>query len=63
MANKHKWNKTKGDFWDFQIGIGNVKARPMSGNCMFCNCEIKENDIDHSVCNKCWDEKIGDDNG
>jgi len=56
------WNKSMGDFWNYQIRIGNVKAKPMSGNCMFCNEAIKETDDDHSVCNKCWIEKIGDEN-
>lgn len=56
------WNKSMGDFWEHQIRIGNVKAKPMSGNCMFCNEAIEETDDDHSVCNKCWIEKIGDEN-
>ncbi len=60
---KNKWNSSLGDFWEYQIKLGNVKAKPQSGNCMFCNCEIKETDDDHSVCNNCWKQKLGYENG
>ena len=57
---KGKWNSTLGDFWEYQIKLGKVQAKPFSGNCMFCNEAIKETDDDHSVCNKCWLEKLGE---
>ena len=65
MASKYKkkWNTSLGNFWDYQIKIGNVKAKPFSGKCMFCNEQIQQTDDDHSVCNSCWKEKLGDDNG
>ena len=42
-------------FWNNQIANDNdIKAAPFSGNCMFCNNAITEQDEDHSVCNSCW---------
>lgn len=43
------------NFWDRQVDNGNVLAKPFSGNCMLCKVEITEQDDDHSVCNKCWE--------
>jgi len=41
-------------FWNNQIANDNdIKAAPFSGNCMFCNNAITEQDEDHSVCNTC----------
>jgi hypothetical protein len=31
-------------------------VRPHSGTCMFCKKALTATDIDHSVCNSCWDE-------
>ena len=42
------------NYWDNQIDKGNVVAKPFSGNCLFCNAVITEQDDDHSVCNSCW---------
>ncbi len=48
-------------FWANQIANDNdIKAAPFSGNCMFCNKAITEQDEDHSVCNTCWAD-LGDD--
>ena len=42
-------------FWNNQIANNNdIKAAPFSGNCMFCNNAMTEQDEDHSVCNTCW---------
>ena len=42
-------------FWNNQIAIDNdIKAAPLSGNRMFCNNVMTEQDEDHSVCNTCW---------
>jgi len=42
-------------FWNNQIANDNyIKAAPFSGNCMFCNNVMTEQDEDHSVCNTCW---------
>jgi len=43
-------------FWDKQVGNGIVVAKPYSGNCMFCEKELTEQDDDHSVCNACWED-------
>ena len=48
------------DYWDNQIDKGNVVAKPFSGNCLFCNAIITEQDDDHSVCNSCWENEIGE---
>ena len=47
-------------YWDNQIDKGNVVAKPFSGNCMFCSAVITEEDDDHSVCNTCWENEIGE---
>tara|TARA_R100001079_G_C4429000_1_gene143288 strand:- start:911 stop:1075 length:165 start_codon:yes stop_codon:yes gene_type:complete len=49
-----KLSKPLNDFWDVQIANSKVVAKPFSGNCMFCNKKITEQDDDHSVCNLCW---------
>ena len=50
-----KLSKRLEHFWDRQIKTSNVVvAKPFSGNCMFCNKVITEQDDDHSVCNSCW---------
>lgn len=48
------------NYWDNQIDKGNVVAKPFSGNCLFCNEIITEEDDDHSVCNTCWENEIGE---
>ena len=44
------------DFFQHQIDNGHIKSLPRSGKCMFCGNLLVPTDIDHSVCNKCWDE-------
>jgi hypothetical protein len=48
------------EYWDNQIDKGNAVAKPFSGNCLFCNAVITEQDDDHSVCNSCWENEIGE---
>ena len=48
------------NYWDNQIDKGNVVAKPFSGNCIFCKALITEEDDDHSVCNTCWENEIGE---
>ena len=55
-----KLSKPLSKFWDKQIQSNNVVAKPFSGNCMFCNTTITEKDDDHSVCNTCWRNKVGE---
>jgi len=43
------------NYWDKQVSTGNVQAKPFSGNCMLCAEVLTQDDIDHSVCNTCWD--------
>ena len=43
-------------FWDKAIRHGYVQEKPRSGKCIFCSKVLTAEDIDHSVCNKCWDE-------
>ena len=42
------------NYWNRQVSIGNVQAKPFSGYCMFCKNIITQEDEDHSVCNRCW---------
>lgn len=55
-----KLSKGLHKYWDRQIDNGNVLAKPFSGSCMFCAKEITEQDNDHSVCNSCWENEIGE---
>jgi len=55
-----KLSKPLQTFWNNQIANENVKAAPLSGNCMFCSKKITKKDDDHSVCNTCWAD-LGDD--
>jgi len=56
----NKLSNELNNYWDNQIQKGNVVAKPFSGNCMFCTKEITEQDDDHSVCNSCWKNEIGE---
>ena len=56
-----KLSKPLQAFWNKQIANNNVKSAPFSGNCMFCNKAITEQDEDHSVCNTCWANLGNDD--
>jgi len=47
------------DFWVDQKKRGNVRNTPRSGRCMLCGRFLYKEDIDHSVCNSCW-ENIGE---
>lgn len=43
-------------------------VRPRSGRCIFCKKDLTTEDIDHSVCNKCWSDTFackicGDESG
>lgn len=31
-------------------------VRPRSGRCILCKKDLQPTDIDHSVCNSCWDD-------
>lgn len=50
------------EFWEDQINNPKspIKAAAQSGRCMFCNKPITADDTDHSVCNDCWKQKIGE---
>ena len=52
-----KLSEPLNNFWDKQIKNSDVVlAKPFSGNCMFCEKELTEQDDDHSVCNACWED-------
>ena len=39
------------EWWNQKIEDGKIKAKPQSGNCMFCGKDYKGKD---SVCQNCW---------
>lgn len=52
----NEMSKELQDFWVDQKKRGNVRNTPRSGRCMLCGRFLYKEDIDHSVCNSCWED-------